>query len=42
MVSPWFSYCVYIMHLKKMCKSSCKLSVTVVFSQFYDALGATL
>lgn len=42
MVSPWFSYCVYIMHLKKMYKSFCKLSITVVFLQFCDTFGATL
>lgn len=42
MVSPWFSYCVYIMHLKKTYKSCHKLSVTVVVLQFCDILGATL
>lgn len=42
MVSPWFSYCVYIMHLEKKCKSCHKLSVTVAILQFCDILGATL
>lgn len=42
MVSPWFSYQVYIMHLRKMYKSCHKLSVTVVVLQFCDILGAAL
>lgn len=42
MVSAWFSYCVYIMHLKETYKSCHRLSVAVVILQFCDILGATL
>lgn len=42
MVSPGFSYHVYVMHLKKTYKSCHKLSVTVVVLQFCNILGAAL
>lgn len=42
MVSPWLRHCIYIMHLEKMYKSFCKLSITEAFLQFYGTLGATL
>lgn len=41
MVSPCFSYSVYIMDLKKMYKSFSRLIITVVVLQFYGTLSAT-